>query len=163
MSNSSIPASAAIRKPAYSRAVRRTFYIIPLFTFLLLFYVVIELSVENVRSVIFTVGSYSLTWVEIIYLCATVMAMAELLRVSKPGIDNTKEALFMGGIWVVYLVLFLLGATRIEMLRIFNNTEFLILTLIGLSQVILAFMINARTLKRTIDYTGDDASADHHH
>ena len=32
----------------------------------------------------------------------------------------------------------------------FSNTEFLILLLINLGQVVLAFMLNARTLQRTV-------------
>ncbi len=156
-----LSAATVVRK-THNHRFRRFFRFMPLFAFMLLIYVVIELSVSNIRSVIFTIGTYSLTWVEIMYLLATITAMSELLRVSKPGIDNTKEALLMGGVWVIYLVLFLLGATRTEVFSIFSNTEFLMLTIMSLAQVILAFMINARTLKRTIDYTGDDASADHH-
>ncbi len=81
--------------------------------------------------------------------------MAELLRVSQPGIDNTWEALRMAGVAAVYFGLFLLSAAGVRELQIFNSTEFLTLLLISIVQVILAFMINARTLKRTVDFSGD--------
>ena len=46
--------------------------------------------------------------------------------------------------------------TESEIFRIFDNTEFLVIVLLSVFQVILAFIINARTLKRTIDYTGGE-------
>jgi hypothetical protein len=81
---------------------------------------------------------------------AAMMAMAEQLRVSTPGVDNTIEALLMGAIAGVQVLLFALGAAGVKPLAIFNNTEFLMLTLIGLTQAIVAVLINARTLRRTI-------------
>jgi hypothetical protein len=40
-------------------------------------------------------------------------------------------------------------------LAIFNNTEFLMLTLISLTQAIVAVLINAGTLRRTIGVGGN--------
>jgi hypothetical protein len=81
---------------------------------------------------------------------AAMMAMAEQLRVSHPGIDNTIEAILMAAIAGVQVLLFALGATDVKNLGIFNNTEFLMLTLISMTQAIVAILINARTLRRTI-------------
>jgi hypothetical protein len=49
-------------------------------------------------------------------------------------------------------VLFVLGVAGLPECRIFSRMEFLMVLLISGAQVILAFLINARTLKRTIDY-----------
>jgi len=126
---------------------------VPLLVIALVLYVCIELWVPNVRDPIFNVGDYTLTWVELIYLVAFFLAMFELLRVSQPGIDNTVEALLMLGVSGIILVLFVLGVAGLPACRIFNRMEFLMLLLISAAQVILAFLINARTLKRTVDYT----------
>jgi hypothetical protein len=49
------------------------------------------------------------------------------------------------------------GAAGVEPLdAIFNNTEFLMLTLISLTQSVVAILINARTLQRTIG-VGDNS------
>ena len=137
---------------ANKRKLRKHFKNIPGFAYVLFFFVLIGAFVPNMREILFTVfGSYSLTWVEVIYLIATFTAMGELLRVSKPGIDNTVEALIMLGIGIVYMLLFVFGAMGVPFLRIFSTTEFLMLVLISAFQIGMAFLINARTLKRTFD------------
>jgi hypothetical protein len=77
-------------------------------------------------------------------------AMAEQLRVSHPGVDNTIEAILMGAVAGVQVLLFALGAAGVTPLAIFNNTEFLMLTLISMTQAVVAILINARTLRRSI-------------
>jgi hypothetical protein len=86
---------------------------------------------------------------------AAMMAMAEQLRVSTPGVDNTIEAILMGAIAGVQVLLFALGAAGVQPLAICNNTEFLMLTLISMTQAIVAVLINARTLRRTIGVGGN--------
>jgi hypothetical protein len=81
---------------------------------------------------------------------AAMMAMAEQLRVSHPGVDNTIEAILMGAVAGLQVLLFALGAAGVTHLAIFNNTEFLMLTLISMTQAVVAILINARTLRRTI-------------
>jgi hypothetical protein len=76
--------------------------------------------------------------------------MTEEIKVAKPGINNTAEVLLMGAIAVIQIVLFALGAAKVLVLGIFNNTEFLLLTLINLAQTAVAYQINAATLMRTI-------------
>ena len=78
------------------------------------------------------------------------MAIAEQLKVSHPGIDNTIEAILMAAIAGVQVLLFALGAAGVRVLGIFNNTEFLMLTLISMTQAVIAILINARTLRRSI-------------
>jgi hypothetical protein len=46
--------------------------------------------------------------------------------------------------------LFALGAAKVPALAIFDNTEFLLLTLINLAQTAVAYQINSATLMRTI-------------
>jgi hypothetical protein len=88
--------------------------------------------------------------VEILLLGAAVVAMVEQVKVAKPGINNTTEVLLMGAIAIIQLLLFALGAAKVEALSIFDNTEFLILTLINLAQTAVAYQINSATLMRTI-------------
>jgi hypothetical protein len=54
--------------------------------------------------------------------------------VAKPGINNTTEVLLMGLIAIIQVLLFALGAAKVPALAIFDNTEFLLLTLINLAQ-----------------------------
>lgn len=127
---------------------------VPWFLYIIIGFVLVKLVVENIREPIFTVGPYVLTWVEILYISAALAAMAELHRVSKPGVDNTWEAIAMAAIAIVQIVVFALGAANVIELQIFHNTEFLVITIISTLQGGLAIKVNARTLKRTIDYGG---------
>lgn len=129
--------------------------VVPWFTYLFVLYVVVQLAVEDMRAVFFSVGTYQVSWVEVMYLLATMVAMAELLKVSKPGINNTNEALFMLAVGLIYLVAFVLGTAGINGFGIFNNTEFLMLLIISFTQVVMGFTINGRTLKRAIGYAAE--------
>lgn len=93
---------------------------------------------------------YRLSWVEVLLLAAAIVAMAEQIKVAKPGINNTTEVLLMGAIAIIQLLLFALGAAKVQVLGIFDNTEFLLLTLINLAQTAVAYQINSATLMRTI-------------
>ena len=106
------------------------------------------------RAVLIQWGEYHLSWVEVLMVGAAITAMAEQLRVSHPGVDNTIEAMFMGAVAGVQVLLFALAAADVKPLGIFNNTEFLMLTLISMTQAIVAVLINARTLRRTIGVGG---------
>lgn len=129
--------------------------VVPWFTYLFVLYIILQLAVTDMRAVFLSVGTYQLSWIEVMYLLATIVAMAELLKVSKPGINNTNEALFMLGVAMVYLVVFVLGTAGIRGFGIFNNTEFLMLLIISLTQVVMGFTINGRTLKRAIGYASE--------
>ncbi len=129
--------------------------VVPWFTYLFVLYIVVQLAVTDMRGIFFSVGTYQLSWVEVMYLMATMVAMAELLKVSKPGINNTTEALFMLAVGLVYLVAFLLGTVGTRGFGVFNNTEFLMLLVISWTQVVMGFTINGRTLKRAIGYASD--------
>jgi hypothetical protein len=72
-------------------------------------------------------------------------------KVSHPGIDNTIEAILMAAIAAVQVLLFALGAAGVRALGMFNNTEFLLLTLISMTQAVIGILINARTMRRSID------------
>ena len=56
----------------------------------------------------------------------------------------------MGAIAIIQLLLFALAAAKVQALGIFDNTEFLMLTLINLAQTAVAYQINSATLMRTI-------------
>ena len=136
--------------------VKKVLRFLPGFFYLFVFYVVVAVSVNDVRAPFLSFGPYALSWVEVLLILGAIISLFELMRVSKPGIDNTYEAIGMGGVFVLYLIFFVLASSGQSSLRIFGNTEFLTLLVISLSQTIVAFIINARTLKRTIDYTGGE-------
>jgi len=128
----------------------------PGFFYILVLFVAGRFIFTDPRAILVQWGEYHLSWVEVLMVGAAMMAMIEQLRVSTPGVDNTIEALLMGAIAGVQVLLFALGATGVKALAIFNNTEFLMLTLISLTQAIVAVLINARTLRRTIG-VGDNS------
>jgi hypothetical protein len=122
----------------------------PGFLYVLVFFIVGKLIFADPRATLVHWGEYNLSWVEVLLVGAAMMAMAEQLRVSHPGVDNTIEAILMGAIASIQVLLFALGAAGVRPLAIFNNTEFLMLTVISMTQAIVAILINARTLRRTI-------------
>jgi hypothetical protein len=56
----------------------------------------------------------------------------------------------MGAMVIIQVVLFALAAAKVQGLGMFDNTEFLLLTLINVAQTAVAYQINAATLVRTI-------------
>jgi hypothetical protein len=128
----------------------RLFKYVPGFAYILVLYVAGKLIFPDPRATLLQWNGYHLSWVEVLMVGAAMMAMAEQLRVSHPGIDNTIEAILMAAMAVAQVLLFALGAAGVKNLDIFNNTEFLMLTLISVTQAVVAIMINARTLRRTI-------------
>lgn len=123
---------------------------VPAFIYIFILYLVGVGLIHDPRASIVGVGAYHLSWVEVLLLAATVVALMEQMKVSHPGIDNTLEALGMVGMGVVQLICFVLGAANIPVFKIFNSTEFLLLTFISLAAAVIAVLINARTLRRTI-------------
>jgi hypothetical protein len=123
---------------------------VPGFLYIVVLYVAGKFIFADPRAILLQVGEYQLTWVEILFVGAAIVAMAEQLRVSHPGIDNTIEAILMAGVAATQVLLFALGAAGVGLLGIFNNTEFLLLTVISMTQAVVAILINARTLRRTI-------------
>lgn len=131
---------------------RRTspFNYVPGFLYILGLFVAGKFLFSNPRETLIEWGQYHLSWVEVLMVGAAVVALAEQLKVSNPGIDNTIDAMLMGAVAGLQVLAFSLGAAGVERFRMFNNTEFLMLTFISLSGAIVAVMINARTLRRTI-------------
>ena len=127
----------------------------PGFLYILALFVAGKFIFADPRAILVQWGEYHLSWVEVLLVGAAMMAMAEQLRVSHPGIDNTIEAILMGAVAGAQVLLFALGAAGLKPLAIFNNTEFIMLTVISMTQAIVAILINARTLRRTIGVGGD--------
>ncbi len=126
------------------------FRYVPVFLYILVLYLIGKAAIGDARAPLFTIGAYQLSWVEVLYLVASIIALFEQMKVSHPGIDNTMEALLMLGMGVVQLLLFVLGAAHVKGFGVFNNTEFLMLMIISLAAAVVAVLINARTLRRTI-------------
>lgn len=137
---------------AHIRGVERSSPLkyVPGFVYILVLYIAGKVIFSDPRATLLHWGEYQLSWVEVLMVGAAMMAMAEQLRVSHPGIDNTIEAILMAAVAGVQVLLFALAAAGVRPLSIFNNTEFLMLTLISMTQAVVAILINARTLRRTI-------------
>jgi hypothetical protein len=135
---------------ARPRSVGGSLGLIPGFVYILIAYVIGKSLFPDPRATLFDIFGYRLSWVEVLLLAAAIIAMAEQVKVAKPGINNTAEVLLMGGIAIIQLLLFALGAAKVEALEMFDNTEFLILTVINLAQTAVAYQINSATLMRTI-------------
>jgi hypothetical protein len=154
---SSDGAIASAATAAYLQAGHRSgpLQYVPGFLYILLLFIAGKFIFADPRAILIELDGYHLSWVEVLLVGAAMMAMAEQLKVSHPGVDNTIEAILMGAVGGVQVLLFALGAAGVKPLAIFNNTEFLLLTLISLTQAVVAILINARTLRRTIGVGGN--------
>ena len=123
---------------------------VPGFLYILALYLLGKFMFADPRATLIQWSEYQLTWVEVLMVAAAMMAIGEQMRVSHPGIDNTIEAILMVAVAAMQVLLFALGAAGVWPLGIFNNTEFLMLTVISVAQSVVAILINARTLRRTI-------------
>jgi hypothetical protein len=123
---------------------------VPGFVYILTLYIIGKFVFSDPRATLFDILGYRLSWVEVLLVAAAIVAMAEQIKVAKPGINNTTEVLLMGVIAIIQILLFALGAAKVQVLGIFDNTEFLLLTLINLAQTAVAYQINSATLMRTI-------------
>lgn len=136
-----------------SRRSKKTGFVhfFPTYFYLLTLFIGVELLSADVWRPLFTYDKYSISWVVIFILIAALLGIGELLKVTEPGVDNVYEALAILGGAIVYLLLFAFGATGAKIwivsFEIFNNTEFLILTLLSGIQAGAAFIFNSRTIQ----------------
>src|SRR5262245_27097068 len=149
-------AGAAVPAPLHGAERRSPMRYVPGFVYILALYVAGTFIFPDPRATLAQWNGYRVSWVEVLIVGAAMMAIAEELRVSHPGIDNTIEAILMAAVAGVQVLLFALAAAGVRGLAIFNNAEFLMLTLISMAQAVVAILINARTLRRSIGI-GDSA------
>jgi len=119
----------------------------PFFLYILVLYIAGKFFIPDPRATLVQWGEYHLSWVEFLMVGAAIMALFEQLKGSHP--------ILMIAVASVQVLLFALGAAGVKPLGIFNNTEFLMLTLISMTQAVVAILINARTLRRTIGVGGN--------
>ena len=152
MTHSEHADAAVVSESDVGRRRRRKGFLryIPGFTYILAMFIIGQLVFADPRATIFDYAGYRLAWVEVLMVAAAIVAMAEQMKVSDPGVNNIYEVLLMGAIAVLQIVLFALAAAGVQSLAMFNNTEFLLLTVINVAQTVVAFQINAATLMRTI-------------
>jgi hypothetical protein len=152
MTHSEHGEAAVISESDMARRRRRRSVLryIPGFIFILVLFVIGHFVFADPRATVFDIAGYRLAWVEVLIAAAAIVAMAEQMKVSDPGVNNISEVLLMGAVAILQIVLFALAAAGVQQLAMFNNTEFLLLTIINLAQTVVAFQINAATLMRTI-------------
>lgn len=130
---------------------------VPYFLFILILYVVIKALGLPLHSLVGDENSnWAVSWGEILLILTAIVALAEQMKVSHPGIDNTTEALSMVFMGIAQLVLFVLGVAGVVGFAMFNDFSFLVQTVLSLSASVVAVMINARTLRRTMALGGDN-------
>ena len=150
MSNADDPEAVVVARDRAPGKRGGAFSLVPGFFYILILYIIGKYVVGDPRATLFDFLGYKLSWVEVLLVAAAIMAMVEQIKVAKPGINNTTEVLLMGLIAIIQVLLFALGAAKVPALAIFDNTEFLLLTLINLAQTAVAYQINSATLMRTI-------------
>ncbi|MDR3526024.1 MAG: hypothetical protein P4L57_02010 [Rhizomicrobium sp.] len=123
---------------------------VPYFLVVLALYIILKASPADLHEPFFKGTNFAFSWSDVLLILSAILAMAEQMKVSHPGIDNTWEALVMVGMGVVQLVLFVLGVAKVPHFEIFANVVFVIITIISMAAAIVAILINARTLRRTI-------------
>jgi hypothetical protein len=134
-----------------SRERRTSLRYIPGFAYVLALYIAGTFLFPDPSATLLEWRGYTLSWTEVLLAVAGLVALAEQLKVSKAGIDNTIEAILMAAVAGVLVLLFALAVAGVPSLGMFNNARFLLLTLIGLTQAVVAILINARSLRRAID------------
>jgi hypothetical protein len=86
------PASSAV---AYGPARRSPFKYVPGFLYILALYIAGSFIIPDPRTSWELWDGYHISWVEVLLVAAAMMAIAEQLKVSHPGVDNTIEAILM--------------------------------------------------------------------
>jgi len=123
--------------------------LIPGFAYILALFVIGALVLADPRATLIELGPFKLSWVEIILLLSAVIASAEILKVSEPGVDNTGEVIAMGMVAVIQFGL-VIASLYDQKFAIFKTTESLMMLVINGVQTYVAFRINSRSLVRTI-------------
>jgi hypothetical protein len=79
--------------------------------------------IPDARATLFDIWGYQFSWVEVLLFTAAIVAMAEQVKVAKPGINNTAEVFLIGTIAVIQLLLFALAAAKVLVLGIAAHTH----------------------------------------
>jgi hypothetical protein len=127
----------------------RTLSLIPGFAYILVLFIIGALILPDPRATLIELGPFKLSWVEIILLLSAVIASAEILKVSEPGVDNTGAVIAMGLVAVIQFGL-VIASLYDQNFAIFKTTESLMMLIINGVQTYVAFRINSRSLVRTI-------------
>src|ERR1700693_5025307 len=95
-------AAAVVGRDRAPRNRRGMFSLVPGFFYILILYIIGNYVFTDPRATLFDVLGYKLSWVEVL-ITAAIMAMAEQIKVAKPGINNTTEVLLMGLIAIIQI------------------------------------------------------------
>ena len=75
----------------------------PGFLYILILYIIGKYFFPDPRATLVDFLGYKLSWVEVLMTAAAIMAMAEQIKVAKPGVNNTTEVLLMGLIAIIQI------------------------------------------------------------
>src|SRR3569623_445358 len=123
-SSSTAQINAAAVAAGQRRRVHPLIKEIPAYLYIIIGYLLLEWAVGDVRTVFFVIS-----WVELLYIVGFVVACLELLKVARPGEDNTDDVIIMIIMAVAYLILCFVSVTNTGWLSFFNynHREFYVL------------------------------------
>lgn len=127
---------------------------IPWFTYVLLLYILGALWFNGPRAILFSVRGEMVTWGEVVVFIAGIVALMEVFKVSKPGVDNAIEVWLIVAFAAVQAVLIALSVAWPEWLWFMQTPENIMLFVLNGVQGFLAQRVNARSLVRTITTPG---------
>ena len=133
----------------------RAIFSVPGFLYFLAFYVGVKYFAGDVHIIVFDAGgNYAVSWIELLYTFLFGVALFELTLVSETGVNNTREVGGMLFSMIVFLVLSVAGLGDMGGLgTYFGNVQFLTFTVAAGVQFWVAFVINSRTLMRSVGFT----------
>ena len=124
----------------------RAIFSVPGFLYFLAFYVGVKYFAGDVHIIVFDAGGN--------YAVLFGVALFELTLVSETGVNNTREVGGMLFSMIVFLVLSVAGLGDMGGLgTYFGNVQFLTFTVAAGVQFWVAFVINSRTLMRSVGFT----------
>src|SRR5215813_3963096 len=87
---------------------------IPGIAYILALYLAGAYFFPDARATLAEWRGYRISWIEFLLLAAAMTALADQLRVSHPGIDNTVEAILMAALAAAMVLLFALAAVGVR-------------------------------------------------
>ena len=121
---------------------------IPGFFWIVLVYAVGYYLIKDPRAEFVAFGPVKLSWLELVLFLTAIIACSEILKVSKPGIDNSGEVALMGLMAFVQGILIAVSFYEPK-LAVFKTTESMELLVINVVQTLVAYYVNSRSLQRT--------------
>ncbi|MEX1027284.1 MAG: hypothetical protein WD049_04655 [Candidatus Paceibacterota bacterium] len=136
----------------------------PAFVHIFILFTIVQLSVEDVRRVFVSVGTWDFSLIDIVYLVAGSLGFAELIEISEPGVNKTVRCIVLTVTWIILGLLPFAGETilaivgwtlsinELRWVGTYSNFGFFCLVIMFAVELPAAFQINSNTLMRSISH-----------